>query len=229
MKNNEFEPNVRKVNTRHPQKTPLKFTIDEIYSHFADDISSIKAIDSLLKERVLTDTNYQMLLSSQLVFLESSFDFFIHEISKYGFLKIYNSEWTSTEKTINLKININELIKCIDKEELNDIIYELLNSAWSTEVFISYDNFKDQLNLIGLKIEDVMKAAFPPNVKMKDPINHGKTILTELYRNRNVIAHQMSRSHSDASKSFLNAQYINDSINNICSIAKAIYNIIKNK
>ena len=229
MKNNEFEPSIRKVNIRQSQEKPLKFSIDEIYSHFVNDMSSIKSIGDILHSMEITDSNYQMLLASQLIFLESSFDFFIHEVSKYGFLKIYNSEWDSTSKTINLRINIDKLIECIDKEELNDIIYELLNSAWSTEVFISYESFKDQINLIGLKIDEIMKMAFPPNTKIKDSVNYGKTIITELYRNRNIIAHQMSRSHNDASKSILNVKYITDSINNIDSIAKSIYNLIKNK
>ena len=41
---------------------------------------------------------YKDILRSQVVFLDSAFDFFMHEATKYGMVQIFQGIWEKTEK-----------------------------------------------------------------------------------------------------------------------------------
>ena len=83
----------------------VQFEANEILERFNKNIEEIKKQSELISD--LKDENlefYKDILRSQIVFLDSAFDFYMHEITKYGMCKIYDGVWKRTEKFNNYTI-----------------------------------------------------------------------------------------------------------------------------
>ncbi len=78
-----LELNPSEENIRDSQQPPVvKFQLDQIKQHFDSNILEIKG----------------------------QFDFYLHEITKYGLANIFEGQWDTTPKYKNIKINM-ELIE----------------------------------------------------------------------------------------------------------------------
>lgn len=85
MKNIELSP--RKESTRNKNiPSVVKFNLDEIHFHYQDSISSINEMFALADELLMSskETQAKNIWRAQIVFLDSAFDYFMHEITKYG-------------------------------------------------------------------------------------------------------------------------------------------------
>ena len=83
----------------------VQFEANEILERFNKNIEEIKKQSELISD--LKDDNlefYKDILRTQIVFLDSAFDFYMHEITKYGMCKIYDGVWKRTEKFNNYTI-----------------------------------------------------------------------------------------------------------------------------
>lgn len=96
----------RNVGTRNrrPNRT-IPFELTAIMTRFVSNLSAIKAQFDLA-EQLKADGNlqYKDILRSQVVFLDSAFDFFMHEATKYGMVQIFQGIWEKTEKYNNFTV-----------------------------------------------------------------------------------------------------------------------------
>lgn len=84
---------------------------------------------------------------------------------------------------------------------------------------------KDQLNLLGIKFEDVINIAFYNKSTPEGDSLNGKQIIKELFIRRNEIAHQSDRNHFNAEQNNITKEYVLNCIENVKNIVSAIHNI----
>ena len=108
----------------------IKFEIEQIKEHFDENISDIenqfKIIDMLDKDK--DKDKIDCILRSQIVFLGSSVDFYFHEITKYGLMKIYDKVWEKTDNYKKIKINIEVVFKALEAGNDSEWFIEFIDS-----------------------------------------------------------------------------------------------------
>ena len=209
----------------------IKFQLDEIEAHFDENLQYIKSQFDIADELFQSsrEEEAKKIWSSQIVFLESAFDFYLHEITKYGLSEMFAGTWEKTEKYNNLSVKMNIVDKALNAREDTDWFWEFVNGFYRELTLVSYKSFKDQMNLLGLELQEVADAVFyemDSNIKTKDKLEN---CLEILYRKRNIIAHQSGRRHSDAKREDVTKEVVEKYIDNIEKIVKKIQELAKEK
>ena len=98
----------RAENTREAQSViVVNFELSEIKDHFEQNLTAInnqfEVASSLESDGKIDDQ--KNIYRSQIVFLESAFDFYLHELPKDGLRKMLAGSWQKTEKYKNLRPN----------------------------------------------------------------------------------------------------------------------------
>lgn len=176
----------------------LKFELDEIKAHFDEDLSAISSLFTVYKQNEKNDVCAKLILRSQVVLLESAFDFYLHEITKFGVNKIFEGAWISTEKYKNIIMRLEMVEKIINDEISENWFFEFINQYYAKETMVSFESIKDQMNLLGIKIQDIADKAFYEQGSSEPTIMKMKNVVNALYKRRNIIAHQSNRGHEDA-------------------------------
>lgn len=209
---------------------PVQFSLREIKQHFIDSLDSIKAqydvADSLMAEGNLVGC--KTIWRSQVVLAEGLMDFYIHEMSKYCLYKMFTGNWDKSEKYASFMVPMGKVEEAIAVTESKDWFFGYLNERFSRDVFISKESMKDQLNLIGIGFSPVMFKAFPSDNEEKS-IKNGARIVEQLFRRRNIIAHQNDRSHASAVQNDISKEFVSDYIAKIEAIVDAIHVIAEEK
>ncbi len=212
--------------TREQKISPmLRFELNEIKQHFEDDLEAICNQFKIYDQLVL-ESNKQcasLILNSQIVLLESAFDFYLHEVTKFGVTKIFENEWKKTEKYKNITMKLELVEKVIKGETDENWFFTFVNNNYSSATMVSYESIKDQLNLVGLKIKDIADKAFYENGSSQKTLDKMKSVVDGLYKRRNIIAHQSNRGHRDAEHYEISKDQVNEFINNIRKIVNAIH------
>ncbi len=202
----------------------IKFELDEIMQHFTETIQAINAqfdvADELLESGKITDG--ENIWRAQIIFLASALDFYMHELTKYGLCEIYNENWARTDKYDNLQVNMKVIEVALKSGEDIDWFLEYINGYYRTVTMVSYESVRDQLNLLGIKLELVADGAFYQRggtEKTKDKL---KRRLNELFGRRNIIAHQTDRAHADAQVNTITKEIVQKFI---CDIEKIVGSI----
>lgn len=229
-RNLALTPRAENKRTAPPVEPPVQFTLPQIMQHFTESMTSVKAqydvADSLMNNQKAE--NCKTVWRSQIVFAEGLLDFFIHEISKYCLFRMFTGSWDKSEKYESFKIPMSKVEQAIAATESKDWFFAYLNERFSRDVFLSKDNMKDQLNLIGIGFGPTMEKAFPaPNVEKSR--QKGNKIIESQFKRRNEIAHQNDRSHSTAEQNDITKEYVTEYISNIEKIVNAIYQIAVEK
>ena len=165
---------------------------------------------------------------SQIVFLESILDFFMHEITKFGLYRIFIKEWESTEKFKNLEIPMSIVMNALTNTESTEYFFDYINSRYSSEVMQDWSVIREQLNLIGVSWSLVCQLCNPGKDE-KDSVTNAKIKLIELYKRRNEIAHHNDRRHTDAEQQGITRSYVEEKMEFIDNFVNAIYDIAKQK
>lgn len=201
----------RAEGTRRSQPV-IKFELNEILQHFNENIEAINAqflvADELVLEGKLEDG--KNIWRSQIVFLESAFDFYMHEITKYGLGKIFDGDWKATEKYKNIKVKMEIVEEALKDTKNTNWFSEFVNRFYISVTMVSFDSVKQQMNLLGIKIQEVANGAFwePDSTeKTRDKL---KRRLKELFERRNLIAHQSDREHTNAKKKDISKEIVKD-------------------
>ncbi|WP_296558584.1 HEPN domain-containing protein [uncultured Acetobacterium sp.] len=209
----------------------VSFELDEIMLHFEENIENIThhftVADQLWAEN--HSEAAKDIWRSQILFLESALDFYIHEITKYGMPKILNGEWMSTQKFENFRINLAVVIEAIRNPEDPSWFLESINQTYATVSFMSFTAIKDQLNLIGIDPKSVADDAFFHHGSAEKTVDQLKKALDELYNRRNAIAHQSDRSHHDACRREIDKAYVVQAITTVQKIVAAINKNLEDK
>lgn len=203
----------------------LKFELDEIKAHFDEDLSAISSLFTVYKQNEKNDICAKLILRSQVVLLESAFDFYLHEITKFGVNKIFEGAWISTEKYKNIIMRLEIVEKIINDEVSENWFFEFINQYYAKETMVSFESIKDQMNLLGIKIQDIADKAFYEQGSSEPTIMKMKNVVNALYKRRNIIAHQSNRGHEDATYYPISKDQVDKFIVDIEKIVNAIHEV----
>lgn len=213
---------------REPQKTaePLQFSLKEIKKHFDDTLCTIINEYEIADELTSAGKNEEAktIWRSQIVFLEGLLDFYMHEISKYGLYRMFCGTWEKSEKYKYFKIPMMVVEGALLSLESQEWFFKYLNETLSNQVFLAAESMRDQLNLIGIGFTEAMHVAFAKATE-NESHEYGKKVIANLFKRRNIIAHQNDRDHASAEQNDISKEFVEEARRNIESIVNAIHNI----
>lgn len=207
------------------------FSPDECYSHFQNSMEllrkQLKVADNLINEG--NEEDCKNIWRSQIVFLDGILDFYIHELTKFGIQCMFLGQWSKTKQYNSMRIPM-----CVVEEGLRlnstscDWLLKHTVEKIGRDTYLSYDSIKDQLNLIGISLIDILDDTFYSidpckKTKRKDGKDKGKAWITELFKRRNQIAHQMDRSLIDASENDISKEYVEEFIKKVELLVEKIH------
>lgn len=208
--------NNRIVSTREARDTGtvLSFTPLEILKRFCRSFKSIKDKFDIAIELKNTGKidECEDIWRTQIVFLESILDFYIHEISKYGMCSIFNEIWKETEQYKKFYLPMSYVKNILDTQDKDECIRDYTNKAFSIKVYLDPENIKDQFNLLGLNIQEITKEAFPDK---SDPYNYWRKFFSDLYKRRSQIVHQNDQQHNNAQRNDIDESYVHECMKNV--------------
>ncbi|WP_294708734.1 HEPN domain-containing protein [uncultured Fusobacterium sp.] len=198
-----------------------QFSHEDIKNHFRENIESIKNSFEILEDNNLNEDHKQNILRSQIMFLDSALDFYMHEITKYGMKKMYDGQWDRTEKYLNVKINLDDM-HIIEDENAKDFFNDIINKSISSETFMSATSIMNQFKLLGFNIDNILNVAFyksGDNVSTREKF---KVLINGLYNRRNKIAHQSDRNPANSEKSSIDREFVEKNIDIVIKFVSAI-------
>ena len=222
----------RKEDTRNKFHTDvIRFELDQILQHFVDAIKNINAqfgvADELIESgKVIEGEN---IWRAQIIFLASAFDFYMHELTKYGLCEIYNENWSRTDKYENLQVNMKVIEVALKSGEDIDWFLEYINNYYRAITMVSYESVKDQLNLLGIDLASIADGAFYQRGGTENTKGKFKRRLNELFNRRNIIAHQSDRAHTDAQVKSITKEIVQEFICDVEKIVESIDKEARNK
>lgn len=177
-----------------------RFEMAEIKQHYDESIAIVGDMFSVAEklEKEGNDAQAKNVWRAQIVFLVSAFDFFMHEITKFGLGKIFDGLWEPTTKYNNICINIDVLNEALKAGEDTSWFIEFINNKFATATMVSYADVKNQVNLLGLDMQTLADDTFYQRGSTEKTLDKLKRRLNGLFSKRNVIAHQSDRRHEDA-------------------------------
>lgn len=216
---------------QQPVVSVVSFTLAQIKSHFDAGMS---AIDNqlLVADGLLADGKVDAckdIWRAQVVFAESTLDFYLHEVSKYGMLKIFQGSWNKTERYNKFMVPMSVLEEGMKTPESITWFTTFLNQRFSREVYLSFESMKDQMNLLGLNFGPLLDGAFPKPGDPNTPHRTGKKIISELFDRRNQIAHQGDRAHANAERNDITKEYVDQCLAEIKTLVAAIQSAVEKK
>ena len=230
--NRDFSLKERVENTRDQQqiRCVVHFNLQEIKDRFDDSIRSIENKFDLYDELNASGKMDEAkdVLRSQIVFLEGVLDFYLHEMTKYSYFKMFLNEWdkTSQYKNFNVKMEVVEV--GLNSSNSKDWFFEYVNDSFNRVVFMSSESMKDQLNSIGIPYKDVMHNVFNKRSE-NESMKEGNRFVQSLFKRRNAIAHQNDRSHDSGIQDVIEKLYVVDNIETVKKIAYEIFSIANAK
>lgn len=222
--------NISDISVRNENSIQKPFTedvehdLDAIKNMFDEDISNVKKMFDLQTDQCLDN-----IFRSQIVFLASIYDFYMHNIFKFGFLQIYKGIWGSTSSYNNHKITMGYLHHALEWSDDYSKLLSFLNETNRITTMMSYDSLVSNCKIIGLDIANILEELHnKKRIKNKDNSTL-KTELDKIYTKRNSIAHQFDRSHKDGNTLSVTNEEVNEMMNFIETLGLIIYNECKLK
>lgn len=203
----------------------IRFELSDIKTHFDEDIDALRLQTYWIDQSTCDsdDLRVELVLRSQIVLLVSAFDFYLHELTKIGVNKIFEKEWEPSSRYENISLKLKDVVRIIDDEVEADWFIAFINEYYSKVTMVSYDSFKDQMNLMGLKMSEIAKPIFTEAGSSEPPVEKMKKAVNELFNTRNIIAHQSNRNHHDAKNCPIPKGKVDEYIENIVKIVEAIH------
>lgn len=202
----------------------IKFESDEILDHFKENVEAIKAQFIVADELVAAGRKEEAenVWRSQIIFLDSAFDFYLHELTKYGLCEIFTENWARTDKYNNIQMKMGDIHEGLNLSGSVEWFLEFINNYYKEITMASFDSVKKQMSLLGIDIAEVSRTAFYERGSDEKPQSKLKRRLNELYARRNKIAHQSDREHTDASKREISKDIVSSFVSDIEKIVNGI-------
>lgn len=209
------------------------FGIIEIEKHFQESVRSIENKFSLALNLQKSGHNDEAMdvWRTQIVFLESAFDFYMHELVKLGIISIFNGEWNGGKSTKykNLSFSMEYLEDAL-KDSTQDVwLKNWINAKYSSITMMSYDDLKKVCNLLELDISNIANEVFYEREDTVKTYEKLKTFMNDLYNRRNMIAHQSDRRMENAAQENIEEVTVKGYINSMKKIVTAIGNEMRKK
>ena len=215
----------RKVNTRDAINVEV-FSLDDINRHFNDSVSlilkQIQLADNLFASGL--EEEAKDILRSQIVFIDSAFDFYLHEILKLGIINMFHGDWTpKTDKYNNLLFDMKTLEAAITDDVSDEWLKNWINNKYSGKPLMSYEDFVDVCNLLALNVQDIADKLFYDKNSRTPTRDKLKYIISRLCARRNQIAHQSDRKRENAEREDITRDYVNETLEDIRKIVDAVH------
>ncbi len=224
----------RNQNTRDPNNVlQVNEKLQEIYNQFKENVNDIKkqfGTASFLanegKEEEAKD-----IYRSQIVFLESSLDYYIHSLSIYAMREMYKGNWDKTDSYRNLKIPIEKVMTAIAYPENSNWIEEAIISHHATKTYMSSSEIKSQLTLIRDKslLKNIADEMYYIQGSDENTEKKLKRLLDDLFKRRNMIAPQTDREHYSGQKNDINKDEVNYFISEISKFVDTLNRILNDE
>lgn len=229
-RNLDLSERVENVREQQGIRYIVHFNLQEIKDRFDESIQSIEQkfnlYDELMESGKVDEA--KDILRSQIIFLEGVVDFYLHEMTKYSYFKMFSNEWdkTSQYKSFNVKMEMVE--KGLNSPNSREWFFEYVTDSFKRIVFLSRESINDQLNAIGIPYKDVMHNVFVEKSENESK-KIGDDFIRKLFERRNTIAHQNDRSHDSAIQNDIDKDYVEYNIETMQKIAHEIYVIANAK
>lgn len=178
------------------QRKPEELRIEElsdIQARFDDAMADVQGLSGIYEHLAgnsnMTDSDkdgLQDLLRSQILLMESALDLYMHEVSKYGISKIFNSNphWTETTSFRDFKVTLGDLKDVYYGKKTARNMSSLISGILQHSSYMKFDAVIKQLVMIGT-VKD--ENSVPSDIAAFRPI------ITDLNDRRNLIAHASDR------------------------------------
>ena len=198
---------------REIQSHVVSFSLEEIKQHFDENLAVIKKQSALADELARKDTNKaKVIWRAQIVFLESSLDFYLHEITKHGVVQIFNQNWAKSKAYSQILLPIQCIEEAMNNPETSDWLLDAINEKFCHGVFLDKKMIKAQCTLLNIDFKAVSNEAKVSEERLQ-----------EIFLRRNQIAHQSDRRHGDAVLEDISSAYVNKAIADVCSFVGALH------
>ena len=119
--------------------------LDEMYEQFCKNVETVKEkfhiaeqLDNVHEEKAVKD-----IYRSQIVFLESALDYYMHCLGIYAMVQMYNNHWDKTRGYSDLKVPIDKVMDAVMHPE---------NTGWIDAVIVSYHASKTYMSAKEIKV-----------------------------------------------------------------------------
>ncbi len=221
----------RNEGTREKFRTEVKrFELDQIMQHFTETMQAIKSQFSVADELIESGkvTEGENIWRAQVIFLASAFDFYMHELTKYGLCEIYAENWGRTDKYENIQVKMKVIEVALKEGGDIDWFLEYINGHYGNITMVSYKSVKSQLKLLGLNLTSIAERAFHQIGGTEKTGDKLKRRLDELFERRNIIAHQTDRAHTDAQINSITKGIVQEFVSDVEKIVNAIDVVTRN-
>ena len=178
----------------------LQPILNRFNSNIADIRSHFKTADDLLSLQPPKQTAAEDIWRSQIVFLDSALDFYIHEIVKYGIVKMFNGDWAESTDYKKMKVRLSFAVDLAQSPSSTSKLLEEIDEMNKYSCFMGAKKLEEQFVFIDVNY----------NLRKSD-----KKLLNDLYNRRNQIAHQSDRVHGQQHKQSITKKYVENFINKI--------------
>ncbi|MGL5086867.1 MAG: HEPN domain-containing protein [Clostridium sp.] len=199
--------------------------LNKIKGNFDLNIARISDKFSIVNQLQENNLNQaaEDILRSQIVLLMSALDFYMHEIVKYGMLKMFRGEKAKTPSYKNFVVTLTCLEDALKNPESIDWLEEFIIIKNRKETFMGEDKVKQALSLISTK---KIYTAVINNLTITP--ESFKTNFSDLYKRRNQIAHQSDRNESTGNIEDIQVDYVGNYISIITEFINKIHTEIQN-
>lgn len=190
-----------------------------IIQRFSESIERIKNKNKLISD---LNANHQFdeamdIRRSQIIFLMSALDYYMHQIVKYGIIEMFNGNRKKTKEYQQLMIPMNLVEQGILHVEQLTCLDEAITSVNQYKTFTSYKSIQQQLKFIALT-DSKIKAIF----KEVEDLTGIKNPLDEVRKIRNRIAHE-DEILTDLEEVRLSSQQVNEYVDFIFNVVTLIH------
>lgn len=201
----------------------------DILNNFTENIKRIKEKFNIVDELADRDMEeaYKDILRSQIVLLMSSVDFYIHEVVKYGILKIFKKEKKKTKEYKLVIVSIECVEKALENPESVDWLEENIVLQNKFKSFMAINKIRNALKIISDKkiLDNSIKKVAKDIKKSEDEV---KDILNRMYKRRNCIAHQTDRDPIKCTINDISKEEVKEGLDVINKLILSIHDEIKN-
>lgn len=233
MANATYTPSPRRENSRGKRPVPavISFTLAQIIDHFTQNIEAIRAQSAVAEDMVREGnrSEAEFIWRTQILYLVSALDFYMHELTTYGTVAMYRRRWPRTPDYEKIRLPMSAIDESDRASGSAEWLVEYINDAFGRDTMTSYPRIKDQADLLGIDIRRCMEEAFPHVSKKNRAVAEGSEILGEISSRRNRIAHQTDRDPDNARQAGITAQYVSQSIAHIEGLVLALHQAAEEK
>lgn len=163
------------------------------------------------------------ILRSQIVFVMSSLDYYMHEIVKYGIIEMFNGNKPKTKSYQNFIVSMPFVEEAIKNIESVDWLENWIVIKDKQNTYMASEKIKKCLSLISTK---TIFKNIADEMSMKS--NELSNRIDEIYERRNYIAHQADRNAKTGELQEIDKTFVEQSIKFIREFVENVHKEITN-